>query len=37
MKKILKRFLFLVLSMSFLSFADHFYDKEIMINGVKFL
>ncbi|ADQ30734.1 DUF192 domain-containing protein [Borreliella burgdorferi] len=36
MKKILKRFLFLVLSMSFLSFADHFYDKEIMINGVKF-
>ncbi len=22
--------------MSFLSFADHFYDKEIMINGVKF-
>ncbi|WKC90165.1 DUF192 domain-containing protein [Borreliella finlandensis] len=37
MKKILKRFLFLVLSMSFLSFADHFYDKEIMINGVKFV
>ncbi|MCD2383632.1 DUF192 domain-containing protein [Borreliella burgdorferi] len=34
MKKNLKRFL--VLSMSFLSFADHFYDKEIMINGVKF-
>ncbi|WNY60427.1 DUF192 domain-containing protein [Borreliella bissettiae] len=36
MKKILKRFLFLVLLMSFLSFTDHFYDKEVAINGVKF-
>ncbi|EEF81671.1 DUF192 domain-containing protein [Borreliella valaisiana] len=36
MEKILKRFLCLFLLMPFLSFADHFYDKEIVINGVKF-
>ncbi|WPM05675.1 DUF192 domain-containing protein [Borreliella sinica] len=36
MKKILKRFLFLVLLMPFLSFGDHVYDKEIVINKVKF-
>ncbi|WKC89241.1 DUF192 domain-containing protein [Borreliella japonica] len=36
MEKILKRFLCLVLFMPFLSFADHFYDKEIVINRVKF-
>nr|WP_267510434.1 DUF192 domain-containing protein [Borreliella afzelii] len=36
MEKILKRFLCLVLSMSFLSFADHFYDKKVVINRVKF-
>ncbi|WNY69775.1 DUF192 domain-containing protein [Borreliella andersonii] len=36
MKKILKRFLFLVLLISFLSFTEHFYDKKILINGVKF-
>ncbi len=36
MEKILKRFLCLVLLMSFLSFADHFYDKKVVINRVKF-
>ncbi|WKC88308.1 DUF192 domain-containing protein [Borreliella japonica] len=36
MEKILKRFLCLALFMPFLSFADHFYDKEIVINRVKF-
>ncbi|WKC77283.1 DUF192 domain-containing protein [Borreliella valaisiana] len=36
MEKILKRFLCLFLLMPFLSFANHFYDKEIVINGVKF-
>ncbi|WKC85557.1 DUF192 domain-containing protein [Borreliella lusitaniae] len=36
MEKILKRFLCLVLLMPFLSFADHFYDKEIVINKIKF-
>ncbi|AIJ30011.1 DUF192 domain-containing protein [Borreliella valaisiana] len=36
MEKILKWFLCLFLLMPFLSFADHFYDKEIVINGVKF-
>ncbi|AJA90454.1 hypothetical protein OY14_03320 [Borreliella chilensis] len=36
MKKILKLFLCLVAPISFLSFTDHFYDKEVVINKVKF-
>ncbi|WKC79116.1 DUF192 domain-containing protein [Borreliella turdi] len=36
MERILKPFLCLALSMPFLSFADHVYDKEVVINGFKF-
>ncbi|QFI14763.1 DUF192 domain-containing protein [Borrelia sp. CA_690] len=36
MEKILKRFLCLAFFISFLSFANHFYDKAVVINGAKF-